>query len=128
MPNYSLVLARTLAHAEISILSDWKWDSYNELRNEFRRPDTGERVRFAPDVPSALNDLRWNTKVYLGLDWHMRNDASRIVDLIESGFFVNSDPELPNRRERKSSGNSSYVDKVKQLAEFTKANEIIRRR
>lgn len=99
VPNYSLLFARTLDHA-VSSAAGWKWDGSNELRNEFRRPDTGERARFVPDVPSALNDLRWNTRVYLGGDWEKRRDAERLVDLIESGFFKLVDPELPPPRPR----------------------------
>lgn len=114
MPNYSLIFARTLDHAVASAFQDWRWYGVNELRNQFRRPDTGEQARFVPDVASALNDLRWNTVVYLGRDWHLRNDAGKVVDLIEAKFFKLGDPELPPPRRVKKDDGPSYMDKVRQ--------------
>lgn len=102
MPNYSLIFARTLEDATNSATIDWHWEPSNELRNEFRRPDTGERARWVPDVPSALYGLRWNTVIYLGRDWGKRRDADRIQVALESGFFKEQDPQLPPSRPRRS--------------------------
>lgn len=123
MPNYSLIFARTLDHAHTSAVTDWGWQVVDELRNEFRCSGTGERVRWVPDVPSALNDLRWLTRVYLGSDWHLRRDAVKVVDLIEAGFFKLVDSELPASRKRAKDG-PSFADKTRQLADFIKATEI----
>lgn len=110
MPNYSLLFARTLQDATDSALIDWQWETYNELRNQFRRPDNGEMVRWVSDVPSGLNDLRYNTRVYLGRNWDKRRDTDQIRTLCipatpeaqGSGFFVVCDPELPPPRSRRS--------------------------
>lgn len=123
MPNYSLIFARTLDHAHQSAVADWGWQAVDELRNEFRRPDTNERVRWIPDTASALNDLRWLTRVYLGSDWHLRKDAVKVVDLIEAGFFKRIDAELPAPRGRAKDG-PSFTDKTRQLADFIRATEI----
>lgn len=100
MPNCSLIFARTLQDAEDSALIDWKWERSDELHSEFRRPDSNERARFVPDGPQSLQNLRWNTKVYLGRDWNKRNDVAHIGTLISEGFFVETDPELPPPRIR----------------------------
>lgn len=127
MPNYSLIFARTLQHATDSALLDWQWQGVDELRNQFRRPDNGEHVRWVPDVPPALNDLRWLTRVYLGRDWEKRTDATKVVDLIEVGFFKLVEPDLPEPRDRRRrAGESSYADKARALAEFNKATAIRR--
>lgn len=110
MPNYSLLFARTLQDATDSALIDWQWQPYNELRNQFCRPDNGEMVRWVPDVPSALDGLRFNTRIYLGRDWDKRRDADRVRTLSipatpeeqGSGFFVVCDPQLPPPRPRRS--------------------------
>lgn len=127
MPNYSLIFARTLQHATDSALLDWDWQGVDELRNQFRRPDNGEHARWVPDVPSALNDLRWLTRVYLGRDWEKRTDAAKVVDLIETGFFKLVEPDLPEPRDRRRrAGEPSYADKARALAEFNKATAIRR--
>lgn len=102
MPNYSLIFARTLQHATDSAVIDWQWEPSNELRNEFRRPDTGEKARWVPDVPSALYGLRWLTVVYLGREWEKRRDSEAIRLGMESGFFKQQDPQLPPPRPRRS--------------------------
>lgn len=108
MPNYSLIFARSLQHADDSAIIDWHWQRSDELHSEYRRPDTGERARFVPDLPGTLQGLRFNTRVYLGRDWGKRNDAVQIRELTTpatpecggSGFFVVMDPELPPPRIR----------------------------
>lgn len=102
MPNYSLIFARTLEDATDSAMIDWQWEPSNELRNEFRRPDTGEKARWVPDVPSALDSLRWLTVIYLGRQWEKRRDVDRIRAALESGFFKQQDPQLPPPRPRRS--------------------------
>lgn len=100
MPNYSLIFARSLQHAHSSAIEDWQWQFVDELHSEYRRPDTGERARFVPDLPHTLQGLRWNTRVYLGRDWRKRSDASQIMGHVDSGFFKAEDPELPPPRPR----------------------------
>lgn len=99
--NYSLLFARTLQDADDSALLDWKWDKVGDLgHDEYRRPDNGERVRFAPDNIHSLQNLRWATRVYLGRDWLKRNDSHQIKAFIGDGFFKEVDPELPPPRVR----------------------------
>lgn len=120
MPNYSLIFARTFDHAYASAVVDWKWEPHNELRNQFRRPDNGEMARWVPDVPSALNDLRFNTRVYLGREWEARRDAERVRVLCipatpetqGSGFFVVCDPELPPPRPRRRNDDLSALKRM----------------
>lgn len=102
MPNYSLLFARTLQDADNSALIDWKWDKIGDLgHDEYRRPDTGERVRFVLDNHGrSLQGLRWNTRIYLGYDWQKRTDAEHIRLLVSEGFFNEVDPELPPPRMR----------------------------
>ncbi len=100
MPNFSLIFARDLQFADDSALLDWHWERYDELHSEFRRPDNNERARFVPDGPQSLQNLRWNTKVYLGRGWERRADAHSIRRLIGDGFFVETDPNLPPPRRR----------------------------
>ncbi len=100
MPNHALLFARTLQDADNSALVDWKWDRTGELRPEWRRPDTGERVRFVPDSPGTLQGLRWNTRIYLGYGVKARADAELIRAYVLSGFFKLCDPELPPPRRR----------------------------
>lgn len=128
MPNYSLLFARTLQHATDSALVDWQWEPYNELRNQFRRPDNGEMVRWVPDVPSALGGLRFNTRIYLGREWRARRDSGRIMSLSRpvtpeeqgSGFFVVCDPQLPPPRPRKSR-DEERLSELKRLLDFRRA-------
>jgi hypothetical protein len=101
MPNYSLIFAPSLQAADDAAVNDWRWERYNEMRDEYRRPDTGERARFVKDGPQSLQNLRWSTRVYLVDGWRKRTDASSIMGLLDSGFFVETDPELPPPRPRK---------------------------
>jgi len=100
MPNYALLFAHTLQDADNSALVDWKWERTGDLRPEWRRPDTGERIRWVPDSPGTLQGLRWNTRVYLGHNVKRRNDAEVIRTYVMSGFFQLCDPELPPPRKR----------------------------
>lgn len=101
MPNYSLLFARTAQDADDSASLDWKWDKVGDLgHHEYRRPDTGERVRYVEDGPQSLQNLRWNTRVYCGRNWNRRADAARIKSMLRDGFFSVQDPELPPPRPR----------------------------
>lgn len=104
MPNYSLLFSYDAVTAENFACIDWKWDKVGSLgRDEYRRPDTGERIRFVQDSDGhGLNGLRWNTRVYLANDWRRRHDASHIMGMLDSGFFVEADPILPPPRSKRS--------------------------
>lgn len=102
MTYYALLFARTLDDADNSAMLDWHWERSGELRPEWRRPDTGERVRWVPDSAGSISGLRWNTRTYLGRDWQRRNDAPQIQHMLDGGFFVVGDPELPPPRRRTS--------------------------
>lgn len=98
MVNFSLILAASASDAELAAIQAWKWEATSELRCEFRRPDTGERVRYVYDGPQSLQNLRWNTRVYLVDGWRKRQDASSVMGMIDAGFFTVEDPELPPPR------------------------------
>lgn len=100
MADVALLFARTLDDADASAVIDWKWDRSGELRNEYRRPDTGERARYVQDGPDSLQNLRWNTRVYLGRGWEQRSDAVAITASLNVKFFKEIDPELPPPRAR----------------------------
>lgn len=100
MPNYSLIFARSLQHADDCAVAVWHWQRSDELHSEYRRPDTGERARYVQDLPGTLQGLRWNTRVYLADGWRQRSDASQIMGYLDSGFFKEEDPELPPPRIR----------------------------
>lgn len=102
MPNYSLLFARSPFDAELCATNDWGWERADELHSEFRRPDSGERVRYVQDLPGTLQGFRWDTRVYLGFEWYRRSDATKVVDLIASGFFRKCDPQLPPPRPRRN--------------------------
>lgn len=109
VPVGSLLLTPTYQTALITAFK-WGWQDWGELRMEFRRPDNGEKVRFAPDTGGAsLRGLRSGTIVYLvqsgpghavprSFDWHARTDAALIRDFLACGHFIEGDPllsELP---------------------------------
>lgn len=100
MPNFSLIFARSLDQADFTAVITWHWQRSDELHSEYRRPDTGERARFVPDLPGTLQGLRWNTRIYLVDGWRARSDASQIMGYLGSGFFREEDPELPPPRIR----------------------------
>lgn len=104
MPNFSLLFAPTVSVADHVALFDWKWDKVGDLgHHEYRRPDTGEHVRFVQDSDGhGLNGLRWNTCVYLADGWRRRSDASHVMGMLDSGFFVEGDPVLPPPRPRRN--------------------------
>lgn len=102
MPNYSLLFAFSAQSAIDAAVTGWRWDYIGELHQEFRRPDTMERIRFVVDDGGrTLQGLRWLTKVYLVPDWVKRRDASCIMGLLDAGLFKLSDPELPPPRPRR---------------------------
>lgn len=97
----ALLIARNSHVADGNAFVDWKWWPSNELRHEYRRPDTNEIVRFLPDLPGTTNGLAWGTTVYLGSDANMRNDWPHVSAAISAGQFVQGDPQLPPPRLRK---------------------------
>lgn len=122
MPNFSLLFAHTPEIADHSCRT-WQWDKVGDLgHHEYRRPDTGERVRFVLDSDGhGLNGLRWNTRVYLsgGLDagdWRRRRDASHIMGMLDAGFFVEADPVLPPPRSRRSKDADALSEIKRNLA------------
>lgn len=115
MPNYSLLFARTLQDADDSAIIDWGWQAVGELRNEYRRPDTGERARFVTDRHEATLGLRWNTRVYFGRNWEKRVDAERLVDMVETGFFVFVDPTMPPPRAPRKRREELLMSELKTL-------------
>jgi|HubBroStandDraft_3_1064219.scaffolds.fasta_scaffold00924_9 hypothetical protein len=102
MPNFSLLFAGSLQDAEDSALADWRWEIFDHLHFEFRRPDSGERVRFVQDRRDTLDNLRWNTRIYLGRNWKRRQDAMIVENLVLERFFVLGDPTLPPPRKRRT--------------------------
>ena len=121
MPNYSLLFARTAPDADVSA-SGWGWDKVGDLgHHEYRRPDTGEVVRFVNDSDgSGLNGLRWNTRVYLADGWRKRTDASQIMGMVDSGFFKDEDPELPPPRSRRNKDAETLNELRRSLARLEK--------
>ena len=110
---YPLLFARNFQDADDSALIDWKWEKVSDLRSEYVRPDTYERVRFVVDLPGSVQSLRWNTKVYLGRDWRKRNDCAKIIELIDLSFFKVCDPELPPPRPRRE--NDRLMGEMRQM-------------
>lgn len=117
----ALLFARTQQDADDSALIDWKWYKTDELHTEYRRPDNNERVRFVPDGPDSLQNLRWNTKVYLGRDWYKRADAYKVRELTlpvkdgGAGFFELCDPQLPPPRRKRN--NDVTLDQLRRTLE-----------
>lgn len=118
MPNFSLLFAHTLAEADHHAVSEWKWDKVGDLgHDEYRRPDTGERTRFVNDSDGrGLNGLRWLTRVYLAKGWRNRTDASHVMGMLDSGFFVEADPILPPPRSRRSKDADALSEIKRNLA------------
>lgn len=96
----ALLFAATLQDATDSAVTDWKWEYSDQLHFEFRRPDSGERVRFVVDQPHVMDGLRWNTTVYLGRNWNRRRDTKEIVGHLRTRFFLLGEPDLPPPRRR----------------------------
>lgn len=122
MPNFSLLFARSPAEAEASACDEWKWDKVGDLgHDEYRRPDTGERVRFVPDRNGeTLQGLRWNTRVYLADAWRHRSDASQIMGMLDSGFFKEADPVLPPPRSKRDKASDALGEIRRNLARLEK--------
>lgn len=97
----SLLLARTLEHALASV-AKWKWNVVDSLHvGEFSRPDRiRERIRFLPDLPGTLQNHGIGTRIYLGKEWELRNDALQLFQLTEARVFKIEDPEMPPPRRR----------------------------
>lgn len=116
MPNYSLLVARTLQDAENSATIDWKWEYHDQLHFAFRRPDNGEIVRFVADRSGeTLRGLRWNTKLYLGYQWQARRDANIIRDLLREGFFTEEDPQLARPRQRRKDRGEQLLGELRKF-------------
>lgn len=96
----ALLFARTLDLADHDAVHNWHWQRTDELRSEYRRPDSGERVRYVPDIPGTLSGHGWGTTAYLGSDWAKRRDAAQIKQALDCGLFITGDPELPPPRPR----------------------------
>lgn len=91
----SLLFAISIYEANLAV-QKWRWEFFNELRCEYRRPDNLERVRFVPDSANGdvLKNLRWGTRVYLVDGWDGRHDHCLVTGLIDLGFFQVIDPVL----------------------------------
>ena len=118
MPNYSLLVARTLQDAENSAIVDWKWEYHDHLHFAFRRPDNGEIIRFVADRGGeTLRGLRWNTRIYFGYQWQARRDAAIIRSLIDQGFFTEEDPTLPPPRQRRKDRAEALLGELRKFME-----------
>lgn len=112
MPDIALLIAGSFQDA-IKSAKDWGWEiTADVLYLEFRRPDTGQLVRYHQDQSiHSTKGLRWHTVVYLGDNWMKRKDVDALRELgfrredgsIESGqgFFTEGDPTLPPPRPKR---------------------------
>lgn len=103
MSGYSIIIAGSMQHAINSAVTDWHWEQTGnpDFRLEFRRPDNGERVRWAGEH-MGLRGLPWNTTLYQGHGWEQRRDRREVEEMLRIGYLRLGEPELhvPVRKPR----------------------------